>query len=94
MENEKEVPIYYVGEAVEVVNVHPLKGNEIAPPAILNQKEEIKDIHIDREGNQHLDLGYISKYQYISSYETGEVLPNSGEGGTHWVHPSRVKKIE
>lgn len=79
---------FVVGEMVRCTSTDPLPGNDVAPP--LESKEyPIKDIVLDSKGNQHLDVGLISKYSFIRSYETKEHLPN---GDTiHWCHPSRFE---
>lgn len=82
---------YFQGNKVKATNTKPLKGNDVAPPITLDQEYEVKDVFIDSQGNQHLDLGLPSKFNYVTSYETGEVLPNSNK--IHWVHPSRVELV-
>lgn len=83
--------IYVEGDDVEIINIDPLPDNTIAPPVKMGEKGKVKNITVDTAGNQHLDLGIASKYEYITSYETGERLV--GGDVIHWVHPSRVKKI-
>lgn len=82
---------FEVGDDVEIVNDQPLKGNSVSPPVTMGGKHKVKDITLDKEGNQHLDLGLESDYSYITSYETGEELPNGDT--VHWCHPSRCKKL-
>ena len=83
--------IYEVDDEVEIINEEPLTGNTIAPPIKIGERYKIKNIVLDRLNNQHLDLGLVSKYIYITSWETREELP---DGDTvHWVHPTRVKLI-
>lgn len=52
-------------------------------------KLHIKEIILDAEGNQHLDVGLKSHLNYITSYETKEDLPRGKE--IHWCHPSRFE---
>lgn len=83
--------IYAVDDEVEIINEEPLTGNTIAPPIKVGEKYKVKNIVLDRLNNQHLDLGLVSKYTYITSWGTREELP---DGDTvHWVHPTRVKLI-
>ncbi len=87
----KEKVIYAVDDEVEIINEEPLTGNTIAPPIKVGERYKVKNIVLDRLNNQHLDLGLVSKYTYITSWETREELP---DGDTvHWVHPTRVKLI-
>lgn len=92
MENTKTVnkTTLMVGDMAKVIKVEPLKGKTVAPPLKLGDKHEVKQIIQDSQGNDHLDLGLASEYGQITSFETGEILPN---GDTiHWCHPSRVEK--
>lgn len=86
---------YVIGQDVRVVKTDKLSGNEIGPPGlVMGEKKKVLDIVLDGQGNQHLDLGIKSDVNFVSSYETAEVLPNSQVGGVHWCHPSRVEPIE
>jgi hypothetical protein len=76
-------------DTVICVNTEPLTGNDVHPPLEKGKKYSIKGIALDKEGNQHLDVGLVSKHNYVTSYETKETLPTSGVGGIHWCHPSR-----
>jgi len=80
--------IYEVDDIVRVINDAPLSGNKVAPPIVIGEEYPIKNIVLDRQGNQHLDLGLISLYEYITSWETKEELPDGDR--VHWVNPSRV----
>lgn len=81
--------IFKVGQTVKVINDAPLSGNTVAPPVIIGDEYEIIHIITDKKGNQHLDLGIESKYEFIKSWETDEELPDGNK--IHWVHPSRVQ---
>ena len=83
--------IYHVEDKVKCRNDAPLSGNTVAPPVVIGEEYEIKHIITDKKGNQHLDLGIPSEYNYIKSWETGEELPDGDS--IHWVHPSRVEII-
>ncbi len=77
---------FKIGDMTTCVNIEPLEGNEIAPPL------ELKDYPVigftyDSQGNQHLDVGIISEYNFIRSFETKEELTNGDK--IHWCHPSR-----
>lgn len=79
--------IFQVGETVVCNNIAPLKGKKIAPPLKLGASYTILGECFDKDGNQHLNVGLISEYEYISSFETGENLPDGHK--IHWCHPSR-----
>ncbi len=79
--------IYQIGQEIYAINTKPLPGKEVAPPLNMYEKYKVMRECFDSEGNQHLDVGLISSYNYIKSFETGEELPN-GEI-IHWCHPSR-----
>ena len=68
-------------------NIEPLSGNEVAPPLTLGTEYPVKGIVLDEKGNQHLDVGLKSNYNWVRSYETGELLPDGDV--IHWCHPSR-----
>ena len=84
--------LFSVGDEVRAVNIKPYEKNGVAPPLIEQENYTIKSITIDSKNNQHLDVGLVSEYNYISSRETAEELRN---GDTiHWCHPSRFIKIK
>lgn len=74
------------------INIEPLTGNTIAPPLVLGEEYSINTIANDSEGNEHWDVGLVSQYNYITSHETGEELPEGDK--IHWCHPSRFEAIE
>ena len=83
---------FEVEQEVECILIDKLPGVEVAPPLTLGKIYPIKAITLDKEGNQHLDVGLESVYNWITSHETGELLP---DGDTiHWCHPSRFKLVE
>ncbi len=82
---------YKITDIVKVVNADVLPGNEEKPNLTIDDHHIIKDIFIDKGGFQHLDIGLVSTLGYISSYETGEQLPNGDR--IHWCHPSRFELI-
>lgn len=77
------------GDKVICINNEILKGNENGPNLKLEEEYEIKDIILDSKANQHLDVGLVSSLSWVSSYETGERLPEGDK--IHWCHPSRFK---
>lgn len=84
--------MFKVEDKVKCINVAPLKGNEEAPNLKFDKEYIVKEIILDKEGNQHLDVGLPSELNYIRSYETKEELPRGKE--IHWCHPSRFKLVE
>lgn len=80
-------------QKLKCINIKPLPGNDVAPPLELNKEYEIKVTILDKKDNHHYDVGLQSRYNYITSKETGETLPNSGIGGIHWCHPSRFELV-
>lgn len=79
--------LFNVGDLVACVNFNPLTGKSIAPPLSEGEIYRVGAITLDSAGNQHLDVGLKSEFNYITSFETGEELPNGDR--IHWCHPSR-----
>lgn len=73
------------GQTLKCIKITPLPGNKIAPPLVLNAEYVCKSVHLDSKENPHIDVGLPMEYEYVTSYETKEVLPPS----THWCHPTR-----
>lgn len=86
----KNKTLFFINNKVRAINVKPFQNN-IAPPLIREEDYIVKNVVLDRKGNQHLDVGLISEYNYISSKETGEELPSGDK--IHWCHPSRFIKL-
>lgn len=80
-----------IGNNLRVVNADPLPGNEVAPPIDKNDIYPCLNIIEDSQGNQHIDIGIASMYNYIRSHETKEELPNGDK--IHWCHPSRFEVV-
>jgi len=80
---------FNVYDTVKCINAKVLPNNEVGPNLIEGQEYPVKEIILDSAGNQHLDVGLISKLTYIRSYETKEELPNGDK--IHWCHPSRFE---
>jgi hypothetical protein len=78
-------------QTVKAINIEPLAGNDKAPDLELNKEYVVKQIILDSQGNQHLDVGLVSELNYVTSWETKEPLP---DGDTiHWCHPSRFELV-
>ncbi len=56
----------------------------------MGESKTVKEITLDRKGNQHLDVGVPSSVTFVRSWETKEELPNGDK--IHWCHPSRFQK--
>ena len=74
------------------INDKPLTGNDVGPPLIEGATYGLKEIVVDSKGNEHYDVGLLSQYSYVSSFETGNHLRDGDI--IHWCHPSRFLKIE
>lgn len=81
--------LFEVGNSVICKNNKPLDGNDVAPPLKEDEDYPVKRIFLDKKGNQHLDVGLVSEYNFIRSYETEEELPDGDK--IHWCHPSRFE---
>lgn len=84
--------MFEVEHKVRVVNVKPLGGRDTAPKLTLGEEKTVHGICLDKDGNQHLDVGLVSDLNYVTSFETGEQLPNGNL--IHWCHPSRFELIK
>ncbi len=80
---------FVVGAICIAENIEPLPGNKVAPPLEKDKEYIVKEIILDVQGNQHLDVGLVSEYNYITSYETKEELKRGDV--IHWCHPSRFR---
>lgn len=83
--------IFSEGSEVRAINVAPLTGNDKAPVLELDKVYPVKQIILDSQGNQHLDVGLVSELNYVRSWETKEELPDGDK--IHWCHPSRFELI-
>ncbi len=72
-------------------NIDPMPGNDVSPPLELGKEYPLIQIVKDSKGNEHYDVGLVSRYKYITSHETKEELPLGDQ--IHWCHPSRFTKI-
>ncbi len=82
---------FEINDPIECINDKPLEGKSVCPPLKFGFNYTVKGIVLDSQGNQHLDVGLESKYNYIESFETKEDLPNGNK--IHWCHPSRFKPL-
>lgn len=72
---------------LECINAQPLGNNENGPALKDGEVYTLHGICKDSKGNQHYDVGLESNLNYVSSFETGEELPDGDK--IHWCHPSR-----
>jgi hypothetical protein len=92
--------VYTLGDKVLCVFIDKLRDNTVAPPLQKEGEYTVQDICEDAEGNQHLDVGLRSSYNFVRSIETGEELPKGtqwqkdGDNIIHWCHPSRFILLE
>jgi hypothetical protein len=87
MENDKIT--FTVGQVVIAKHTGYLAGRSVKPPLEEGKHYPILNIIYDSKGNQHLDVGLTSRYNFIRSQETDEELPNGNI--IHWCHPSRFE---
>jgi hypothetical protein len=62
-----------------------LPGKSHAPDLRGDKEYECRSVHLDSKGNPHIDVGLPLKINFVTSYATGEELPDT----THWCHPNR-----
>lgn len=79
------------GEALRVINVAPFGERKIAPPLTLGSIVNLHKTYICGCGENHLDVGLISEYNFITCHKCYEELPD-GEN-IHWAHASRFEFI-
>jgi hypothetical protein len=78
-----------VGDKLRCILIDKLPDKEHAPDLKLNEEYTCLHIFLDKEDNQHIDVGLPLALNWITSFETGETLP----GTCHWCHPSRFEII-
>lgn len=83
---------YEINNKVIAINNKPLEGNDKAPSLEIDKEYTIQSIVLDKEGNQHINVGLWSDLNYVKSWETKEELPDGDK--IHWCHPSRFKLAE
>lgn len=72
---------------VIAMNNKPLTGNTIAPPLVEGTQYVIKEVYTCKCGQEHIDVGLASMYNYVSCYTCKLELPKGDK--IHWCHPSR-----
>lgn len=82
---------FKVGDHLIAINTKPLQGNDKSPKLVEGQTYIIKDITLDSHNHQHLDIGLVSRLNYVRSWETKEELRNGDK--IHWCHPSRFQLV-
>lgn len=80
---------FFIDDEITAINNKPLEGNDKAPELVIGKKYTVQSIVIDSQGNQHLNVGLVSKLSYVRSWETKEELINGDK--IHWCHPSRFE---
>lgn len=80
---------FELGDKLKCIFKNVLPGNTVGPDLKLGLEYPCKNIFVDSQGYQHLDVGITTEFEMIRSYATKEVLP----GGTAWVHPNRFVLI-
>lgn len=83
------IPTFKIGDKVICVFAGLLPTRTKGPKLTEGNAYEVKNIHTENGGFQHLDVGIKSDLEYITSQDTGRELPDTG---AHWCHPSRFKK--
>jgi len=79
-----------INEKLKCLNDKPLKGNDVAPPLKEGEKYSAKNVIKCSCGKEHIDVGLVSDYNYITCYDCSEQLPDGNK--IHWCHPSRFEK--
>lgn len=74
---------------LKCINNKPLEGNDIGPPLVLEQEYEVENVYQCSCGQDHYDVGLVSKYNWVSCYKCNEKIPKGDS--IHWCHPNRFK---
>ena len=82
---------FAVGQKLKCINSGVLKDNENGPELVQGEIYPVNEIILDAAGNQHLDVGLVSKLAYVTSYDNGERLERGDK--IHWCHPSRFRLL-
>lgn len=78
-----------IGNQLLAINTNPLVGNNVAPPLKLKELYTAKNVYICKCGQDHIDVGLVSRYSYVSCYKCKEELPDGDK--IHWCHPTRFE---
>jgi hypothetical protein len=79
-----------VGDKLRAIFTQALPHNDVAPELKHGMEYECKGVHTDAKGFDHIDVGLPVKWSYVTSYATGERLPQT----CHWCHPNRFLIIQ
>ncbi len=72
---------------LKCINREPLPNNNVAPPVELGKVYELKEIFVCECGQEHFDVGLVSKFNWVSCYACKKPIP--GGDVRHWCHPTR-----
>lgn len=89
LDKPRDIRTAEIGEIIRAIHVKPFPSNTVAPPLKLGKSYFLNNKYTDIQGNVHFDVGLESKFEFVTSLETGEILPRSFE--IHWCHPSRFE---
>lgn len=82
---------FVIGQRVRCINPHPFPKKDIGPPLKYGETYIIKQIITTIGSHDHLDVGLVSDYTYISCLATEIKIPEGDK--IHWCHPSRFEAI-
>lgn len=83
-------PDFKKGEWVHVIKTEPLPGKDIAPPLMIGEEKQIFSVYVCHCGQDHVNVGLMSRYNFVTCYNCDMDLPNSLH--VHWCHPSRFER--
>jgi hypothetical protein len=83
--------MFVLNQRIRCIHTGYLPDKSVKPPLEKDKEYTVNNIAYDKEGNQHLDVGLKSAYNWITSKETGEELPEGNK--IHWCHPSRFEEV-
>lgn len=81
---------FEIGDEIEVINDGYLPHNDVKPDVKKGEKHFVKEIIECKCGLQHIDIGLISGYSYVSCYSCDERLLNGH--AIHWCSATRFIK--
>jgi hypothetical protein len=79
------------GAKLKALNNNPLQGNEVAPPLVVGKEYDAKEVYVCQCGQDHVDVGLASKYNWITCYKCKKELPRGEK--IHWCHPTRFEVL-
>lgn len=80
------------GDKLKAINNKPLQGNDVAPALIIGCEYPANKIHTCVCGQDHIDVGLKSKYNWITCYKCRKELPDGDK--IHWCHPTRFEIVK